>query len=177
MARKPARMWKHIKGPAYTRKEYISGVPNPKIVIFDMGDPNGDFPVNVHLVAKESVQIRHNALEAARVAANQYLMEHLGRSGYHLKIRVYPHHVLREHKMAVGAGADRISKGMRMAFGKPVGTAARVKSGQIVMTARVPKDRIEIAKTALKRAGMKLPTPVRIIVEENGRVIEGLPQA
>jgi len=167
MARKPAKMWRRIKGPAYTRMEYIGGVPHPKIVIFDMGDPNGSFPVKVHLVAKEGVQIRHNALEAARVAANQYLMDKLGKMGYHLKIRIYPHHVLREHKMAVGAGADRVSKGMRMAFGKPVGTAARVKAGQIIMTVRVNKEHIDVAKVALKRAGMKLPTPIRIIIEES----------
>ncbi len=166
MARKPARMWRYVRGPAYTRKEYIGGVPHPRIVIFDMGEPHGDYDLALHLISKEWIQIRHNALEAARVAANQYLIKTLGKNNYYLKIRIYPHHVLREHKMAVGAGADRISKGMRMAFGKPVGTAARVKPGQKIMTVWIKRDQLDAAKEALRRASMKLPAQTRVEIEE-----------
>ena len=48
-------------------------------------------------------------------------------SGICFESHTYPHHVLRENKQATGAGADRVSQGMRCAFGKNVGTAARVK--------------------------------------------------
>jgi large subunit ribosomal protein L10e len=164
MVRKPARMYRQPKGKAYTRKEYMGGVPNPRITQFDLGNPDGDFPVVVSLIAGEACQIRHNALEAARIAANRYISKRAGHQ-YHLKIKTYPHIVLRENKVAVGAGADRISDGMRAAFGKPVGTAARVKAGQVVMVIRTVEANVEHAKAALNRAAHKLPTPCRIIVE------------
>jgi len=164
MARKPGKMYRKLERP-YTRKEYIGGVPGIKVVHFDMGDPKGNFPVILRLKVKEACQIRHTALEAARVSANKVLMRVAGRMGYHLKLNVYPHHVLRENKQATGAGADRVSDGMRRAFGKPVGTAAQVRPEQTVMTVRIKPQHIEIAKMALKRAGHKLPSPVRIEVE------------
>ncbi|MCX8207401.1 MAG: 50S ribosomal protein L16 [Methanothrix sp.] len=163
MARKPGSMYRRIERP-YTRREYIGGVPGSKVVHYDMGNLTEDFPLKLSLVVREPCQIRHTALEAARVAANRYLLKTLGRNDFHLKLRVYPHHVLRENKQATGAGADRVSSGMRRAFGKPVGTAAQVYPGQRIFTLGVHPEHIEEAKTALRRAGHKLPSPVQIIV-------------
>jgi large subunit ribosomal protein L10e len=157
-------MYREPKGKAYTRKEYMGGVPNPRITQFDLGNSEGDFPVRISLVAEEACQIRHNALEAARISANRYISKRAGQQ-YHLKIKPYPHIVLRENKVAVGAGADRISDGMRGAFGTPVGTAARVKAGQEIMIIRTIKANVGHAKTALRKAMYKLPTPCRIVVE------------
>ena len=47
--------------------------------------------------------------------------------GYFFQLRIYPHHILRENPLAAGAGADRMSTGMKCAFGKPISVAARVK--------------------------------------------------
>jgi large subunit ribosomal protein L10e len=91
-----------------------------------------------------------------------------GVQNYHLKVRIYPHHVLRENKQATGAGADRVSDGMRKAFGKAVGTAARVRSGQKVLTIRTHEQFVQDAKSALRKAGMKLPSPFSIIIEHKG---------
>lgn len=165
MVRKPARMYREPKGQAYTRKEYMGGVPNPRIVQFEMGNADGEFPLTLHLVTEEACQIRHNALEAARIAANRYIAKRAGQQ-YHLKVKVYPHQVLRENKVAVGAGADRISDGMRGAFGTPVGTAARVDAGQTVILIRTTEGNREAAKAALRKAAYKLPTPCRIRVDE-----------
>ena len=164
MPRKPASMYREIRGAAYTRKEYMPGVPGLRIAQFDIGDLKTDFPVQVHLVAKEQCQIRHTALEAARINANRYLQAKVG-NAYHLKLRLYPHNILRENKIATGAGADRISQGMRGAFGSPVSQAARVHPGMKVMTVFTQRDHIPHAKEALRKAGMKLPTPNRLIVE------------
>ena len=165
MVRKPGRMYHYLSGKAYTRREYMGGVPNSKIVHFEMGniEDKDNFPVELSLVTQEACQIRHSALESARIIANKYLSK-LGSLNYFLWIRVYPHHVLREHKMATGAGADRISSGMSLAFGKPVGTAARVKAGQIIMSARVTPENIEKAKKALKESSYKIPVPCKIVV-------------
>ena len=157
-------MYRRIRGQAYTRRKYMGGVPGNRIVQFDIGDARTKFPIAVHLVAEEKCQIRHIALEAARISANRHIAKLAG-TGYHLKIRVYPHNVLRENKIAVGAGADRISQGMRGAFGSPVGTAARIKIGQRVMTIETTDANLLHAKEALRKGGSKLPTPWHIEIE------------
>lgn len=144
----------------------MKGVPGIRVTFFDMGNPKGDFPVEMSLITLETGQIRHNALEAARIAANRLLEIKAGKDNYHLKLRTYPHQVLRENPMAIGAGADRISDGMRQAFGRPIGTAARVSAGQKLMTARVTKEFAAVAKEALRRASLKLSLPSRTIVEK-----------
>jgi len=134
MARKPGSMYRSIKQQAYTRREYMGGVPTSRITQFVSGNKKGFFPVQLYLLANESCQIRHTALESARITANRALEKNAGINDYRLKIRVYPHHVIRENKQATGAGADRVSQGMRASFGKAVGTAARVQPNQIVMS-------------------------------------------
>ncbi|MCK4476695.1 MAG: 50S ribosomal protein L16 [Methanophagales archaeon] len=171
MGKKPARKYTKITGHAYVRRKYMGGVPGSKIVLFDMGNLSKDFPVSLSLVAKEACQIRHNALEAARIFANRYLIKNVGRNNFHLKIRLYPHHVLRENKIASGAGADRVSSGMRHAFGKAVGTAARVKPGQGILSVGIEGQNFEDAKEALRRASYKLPTPCRVVIDKGEELV------
>ncbi|MEA3558532.1 MAG: 50S ribosomal protein L16 [Candidatus Thermoplasmatota archaeon] len=162
MPRKPNSMYRQIRGQAFTRREYTGGVPLPRIQQYVMGNRTTKFPLTYHLIIREGCQIRHTALEAARIAANRYIQRKAGAQNYKLVVRVYPHHILRENKQATGAGADRVSQGMRSSFGKNVGTAARVKAGQEVMTITVPENMGEPAKVALKKASQKLPSPVYI---------------
>ena len=125
-----------------------------------------DFEIEFRLIAKESCQIRHIALEAARVSVNRKMLEGSSPDSYFLQIRPYPHQVIREHKMATGAGADRISSGMRAAFGRPVGTAARVHTDDIIMVGRTSPDKARKMRDALHKASMKLPTPCRIEISK-----------
>ena len=162
-----ARNYREVKGQAYTRKKYIRGSPSSKIVKFTMGDTSGSYKYQARLIAERAVQIRHNALEAARVATNRVLSEKLGNS-YLLRILPYPHVVLRENKMIFGAHADRLQDGMRNAFGKAIGLAARVKPGQALILANVNEDGLEIVATALKRGGAKLPTPCHVVIKKLG---------
>jgi len=167
MPLRPARCYTHFSGPPYTRREYIHGVPPPKITKFEMGNrevmESGE--VKGELVMLEAGQIRHNALEAARIAVNKYLSSTVGDKNFYFRIRVYPHHVIRENKMMAFAGADRLQDGMRQAFGKPIGTAARVYPGTVVLEVWVRKGAEEHAKEALRRGASKLPLPSRIIVK------------
>ncbi len=165
MVRKPAKMYRNLAKKAYTRREYMGGVPGSKIVQFDMGNLTEDFPVELSIVAEEACQIRHTALEAARIGINRQLQKEVGRANFHLKIRTFPHHVLRENKQATGAGADRVSEGMRLAFGKAVGTAARVQSGQKVFSVWTTPQYAEKAKVSLRRGIYKIPTPAKIVEE------------
>lgn len=132
-----------------------------------MGDTKTKFLIQAKLIALENAQIRHNALEAARIASNRHLSSKLGKN-YFLRIMPYPHAILRENKMIFGAHADRLQDGMRRAFGKPIGTAARVKTNQPIIVVGINEDSIEIAKQALKRGKAKLPVPCRIIIEKTG---------
>lgn len=162
MARKPGSMYRSIKQQAYTRKEYMGGVPTSRITQFVSGNKKELFPVQLCLLANESCQIRHTALESARITANRALEKNAGLNDYRLKIRVYPHHVIRENKQATGAGADRVSQGMRASFGKAVGTAARVHPNQTIMSVETFERNIDHAKDALRKAASKLPSPCKI---------------
>jgi large subunit ribosomal protein L10e len=157
---------------AYTRKDYIRKIPGSRIVQYDMGNLSGEFPLTVSLAVKEPAQLSHNALEAARIASNRYMQRRSGRMGYQLKIRVYPHHIVRENPMATGAGADRVQDGMRKAFGKPVSSVALVKANQKVLTIKTNKKNFKDAKEALRRAAMKFPVPCRVVVDKGAELVK-----
>ena len=75
---------------------------------------------------------------------------------------------------ATGAGADRVSQGMRCAFGKNVGTAARVKRGQRFISIKChPKDYL-VAKDALRKAGMKVPSSCTTRLVRGAEHVKGL---
>ncbi len=131
-----------------------------------MGDTKTKYGQRVSLLSDNAVQIRHNALEAARVAANKVLADRLGETGYVLNLLVYPHVILRENRMIATAGADRLQEGMRRSFGKPSSRAARVKADQAILSIDVNENALEYAKNALKISAGKLPTTCRISVEK-----------
>lgn len=62
------------------------------------------------------------------------------------------------------AGADRLQTGMRGAFGKPLGTVARVDIGQIILSVRVKEQHKEHVIEALRRAKFKFPGRQKIAV-------------
>jgi len=168
MSEKPASMYRDIDKPAYTRREYITGIPGSKIAQHIMGDKEtdeDDYPVQISLVVEETVQLRHGSLEASRLSANRHLIKELGEGNYRMILRKFPHQVLRENKQATGAGADRVSDGMRQSFGKIVGTAARIHAGERLFTAWCEADQADEVKEAFRRAYNKITPPCRITVE------------
>jgi large subunit ribosomal protein L10e len=154
--------YRNLERP-YTRKSkykklsFVRATPASKVVRYESGNMKKAFSDKVILVSKESLQIRHNAIESARLSANRHLEKMLGKQGFCLKIRIFPHHVLRENPLASGAGADRMSTGMKKSFGKAIGVAAQVRSGQVLFEALVDNEGVETARKALKRASYKLP--------------------
>lgn len=46
----------------------------------------------------EKENVTSEALEAARVAANKYMVKNAGKEAFHLRVRVHPFHVLRINK-------------------------------------------------------------------------------
>ena len=104
MARlRPWRCYRRLRRP-YTRisrskkKNYIPGAPPAKLRYMVMGNLQKDhWKYAVHLICKDSLQIRDAALEAVRVMVNKYLEQALGPKNYKFLIRAYPHHVVREN--------------------------------------------------------------------------------
>lgn len=131
-----------------------------------MGNAGGEFEVELSLIGLERCQIRHQALEAARVASNRDMTKKAGRQNYHLRVRVKPYHFLRENKMISGAGADRVQDGMRKAWGKVIGSAARIKPNQAIITIRCNRQHIKAARASLQKAAPKMPTPCKIVFDK-----------
>merc|ERR1712115_468539 len=126
-----------------------------------------EFPLCVHLVSNEYEQLSSEALEAARICANKYLVKNGGKESFHLRVRAHPFHVVRINKMLSCAGADRLQTGMRGAFGKPNGTVARVNIGQILMSVRTRDFNRHLALEAFRRSQYKFPGRQKIIISKN----------
>ena len=152
-------------GQPYANTRHIKGKPQIKIAKFNSGNRKGEFEYCVQLLINEKVQIRHMAIESTRLAANKTLENTTGESGYSSRLRIYPHIRLRENKLIAAAGADRLSEGMRRAFGKANSLAARVRQGQVIMEMNVKKEHVDAASSALRKACVKLPgTPsIRVL--------------
>ncbi len=172
-----ARCYRRVER-AYTRKSkykkkgFIRSFPPHKIGGFEMGDKTKIYPFKVKLVSMGSYQVRHNALESARMVVNRRLQETLG-NNYFFRLNVYPHHGLRENKMLGGAHADRLQSGMAHSFGKVLGSGAQIKKGQAIFTAWVDKEGIEKAKVALVTANPRMPGNRCIVeVEENNKALK-----
>jgi len=155
MGRRPGKCYRYCKNKPYPKSRFCRGVPDAKIRIYDVAQKRLDhsvFPLCAHLVSRERQQISSEALEAARIVANKYMVKHCGKETFHMRIRVHPWHVLRINKMLSCAGADRLQTGMRGAFGKPTGTAARISLGQVLMSIRT-RDQFKVqAQEALSRS-------------------------
>lgn len=155
----------------YKKYSYVRARPAIRISRFTGGTQSA-FPVKLHLIPRTNyVQIRDHALESARQVGVRKL-DVIGKTGYFLQLRVYPHHILRENPLAAGAGADRLSTGMAHNYGKPIGLAAQVKKGQPIFTVHTTKDRIAVARNALKKASLKLPCSCSVQVEDLSRQVK-----
>lgn len=169
MARRPARCYRYCKNKPFPKSRYNRGVPDSKIRIYDLGRKRAsvdEFPLCVHLVSNELEQLSSEALEAARICANKYITKISGRESFHMRVRVHPFHVLRINKMLSCAGADRLQQGMRGAWGKPQGLAARVNIGQIILSVRTKDSNKAVVIEALRRSRYKFPGQQKIIISK-----------
>ncbi len=171
MRLRPARTTRKINSQAWARysvkkprKNYIKALPHTSLLIFKMGAEKDGYDITMRLRANQDIRLRSNALEAARQAANKYLEREIP-NNYLLRVIPYPHDVLREKRMATGAGADRISQGMSLAFGSPSGVAARVYEGGDVFELKTFSSNKKIAYEAMKRAASKLSGTYKIVTE------------
>src|SRR3989344_1633947 len=157
---------------AYTRKSkvksksYIRTSPASRIVRYDMGNLKGKFDHTINLISTQDIQIRHNAIESAMLVVFRR-MQKSGLNNFYFKIKIYPHHILRENKMLSGARADRLQTGMSHAFGRPMGLAAQVKKGKIIFSIEVNKDYLKQATESIRLAIPRLPCKCSVEVKKN----------
>ncbi len=148
----------------YRTKNFVRAFPHNVIVRYVMGNTNRTFPIRLLLRSKTDCQVRSNALESARQVAVKHLETSVGKANFFLRLHKFPHHILRENPLASGAGADRLSTGMKMSFGKPIGLAAQVHTGDIIFEVRAENE--AVAKRALNLVRCKLPNSWAIVAEE-----------
>jgi large subunit ribosomal protein L10e len=174
--RKATAYSKHREMP-YTRrstvksKNYVKAIPQTKITKFIMGDirkfNEKKFPYAIDLVSCEPVQIRDNAIEAARQFVHR-MLEQQFKENYYFALSIYPHHVLRENKMLTGAGADRMQTGMTMSFGVPVGIAAQVRAGGKIFTVAISDENsVKIVRRIFEQVRSKMPGHKKIVVRKS----------
>jgi len=173
MGLRPARCYRGVKR-SYTRvatriqaKDFIGGVPRTRVRQFTLGDQTKNFEKTVHIISDEDIQIRDNALESFRQKLAKLLTDSCGKDNFFAKIRIYPHHILRQNKLASGAGADRLSSGMKHAFGKPVGRSAQIRKGQTVVSLVINNEFLKKVVPALKTTVRKMGLEYHTIIEDH----------
>lgn len=147
------------------RKNYLGGVPGVKTRNFTIGNQTKEFDTQLDVISNINMQIRDNAIESMRQKLVKKLTASMGKDGYVIKIRLYPHHVIREHKSATGAGADRLSSGMKHAYGKNTGRASQIRKGQLFLSLVVNSDKKDEAKEILKYIKYKINMPYDIAIK------------
>ena len=173
MAIKNPGPYREISRP-YTRtskvrsKAYIKTVPPQAIVKFVMGNTkkwyaNG-FPFRVEIRSEVDCQIRDVALEASRQQILRSTEGSLG-TDFYFNVAVAPHHILREHKQAAVAQADRMSQGMALSFGKTAGRAAQVHAGKAIFILGLPTEQAVVnLREVYHKTKQKLPITTRLEV-------------
>jgi len=176
MALRKATSYSKRYARPYTRKSsargknYIKSVPNQKVVKLHMGDIQGfesnKYSIIIRMTSTERIQIRDNAIEAARQSIHKDLEDNFA-GQYYFGVKVFPHHVLRENRMLTGAGADRMQTGMAHSFGVTIGRAALVKEGQEIFIVAVNSEKAQrVTRKALDKIKAKLPCSTRILVSK-----------
>ena len=183
MGLRPGRCYNSKKDRANTRlavrvhrKNYIGAAPGLKTRQFNMGNPTKPYTHIVELAIDDHAQIRDNSIESFRTMVNRYLVNNIGKDSFFIKIRIYPHHLLRENKQAQGAHADRIQTGMSHSFGKTIGRAARVRPNQKIVSVLVVEEDVKTAKEALRRAKSRLTGNCQVISGTDVKSIGTLPR-
>ncbi|KAG2359024.1 ribosomal protein L10e/L16 [Suillus spraguei] len=113
MCRRPAHCYRYHK-QTLSKSRYKRGVPGPKVRFI----PLGKFPFCCHLVSDEYKQQSFEALEAARICANQYVTKTSYKDSFHMRVLVHLFHVICINKMLSCVCTDRFTT-------RPYGTVVR----------------------------------------------------
>jgi len=144
-------------GIPYTRMEYIKKHPEgkEKQMKWTYGNPNTPFKYQLLLKSTNDHYLSVNSLDAVRVAMN-YILQGFGQENFYIHIHPYPHVFLREHGLLGVAKAERLAKGMKHSFGRPMTRVAQVHPNQVLITLRINENLLKSGQHALDVASKKL---------------------
>lgn len=171
MGRRPARCYRYFGNKPYPKSRFNRGVPQLNQFAYESGNKKAkatQFPLRASIILLERENVSSQALSACRMSVNRFLVKHLGKDGFHLRVHPHPFHVLRINKMLSTAGADRLQTGMRHAFGKPEGLVARCRYGQVLISVRFARsekdEKLKLVLESLRRGQFKFPGHTRVVV-------------
>lgn len=142
MKRRVTNMYRNRLYKRFWSRKKVKGISYKGLENFSLTYKNGNKSLllspseeifSYDLKVSEDKILFPESLESVRLSVNKTLSSKLNKLEYYLRVLVYPHQILREHRMAKGAKADRISEGMRRAFGKANKRAIRVKKDQKII--------------------------------------------
>ena len=135
-------------------------------------------PSRYSIYATTSSTVYDKVGEKIRVSIVRALGAMMSKAQYLLRFPVIPHQILRSHALATGSKASRISKGMKLSFGKGFALASKLKPGQryiqvyIDPSAKLDKTVDLKIKTFLKNLLSCLPFGAYVIKQVNNFVKE-----
>ena len=109
----------------------LKGVPTIKLSKYTAGNVGVRSLTNAvryEVIGQSGALWLDSSMEELRKSLLKKLKQ-LGGQNYYLRFRVSALQILRHHKMASKGKVDRISMGMRLAFGAPFALAAKVSPG------------------------------------------------
>ena len=134
----------------------------------------GEFPVVVELRSDNNCQIRHTALEAARVISNSTIRNQAGAQGYALRVHTF--HITysgRINRRLVPV-LTVFLKECDVLLERMLELLLALKRGQRVISIQVQPNHYLTARDALRKASMKFPTPCTIRLVKGHEHLKGL---
>lgn len=147
----------------------MRGLTNLKVIKFEVGkrSEKNNFTRTLNINVLKSGNILENSLEALRLKCVKRCQDIFGKK-YYAKINVYPHHIFREHRQAK---ADRISTGMRRAFGVPRIRAARVLKNQTILSIHYNSEKYSDVELKDKFRTLKAQLPLKSKIKTYHRAL------
>ena len=140
----PSKIYRKSNSKGFTRREFMKSVPS-SFLSFKVGgldEARAKSFIAVSFVDRFK-QVARRCLESLRVIVNRHIQQYynLKSKDYLLNLWTYPFQVARKNKAPTGAGADRISSGMRGAFGKTECDLVRIrKKNHKLLSVKLPLD-------------------------------------
>lgn len=110
------------------------GLGAPKITTFNQGNfklyHGQNYKLKIVLKSNSTLLLTEHSLESFRMTITRALNATFSKGNWYLLICVRPHVLLREHKKPTSGPVDRISSGMRLAYGAPFARAAKITVNQ-----------------------------------------------
>jgi len=144
----------------------LKGVPNSKLSKFSGGSILvKNSPYFLRVISASAGIWTDGSMEQIRKTLLKKIKT-CGITGGYFVIRVAPHELIRHHKMATSGKVDRISQGMRLAYGVPIARYARISPGINVINFHVKEKKdMEIAKKVLVHLKHHLPFTIKVNID------------